>query len=39
MTNSIGYIHADLQNPDYVSWGQFLQQAEGWSREQIAEYQ
>ena len=39
MTNSIVYVHADLQNPDYVAWRRFLQEAEGWSQEQIAEYQ
>jgi phenylacetate-CoA ligase len=31
--------HADLSNPDYVEWLEFLQAADGWSAEQIAEYQ
>ena len=32
-------IHADLRNKHYCEWIQFLRQAEGWSRDQIAEYQ
>jgi phenylacetate-CoA ligase len=32
-------VHADLQNPDYRAWREFLRGAEGWSREQIRQYQ
>jgi len=32
-------VHADLLNPEYVVWRRFLQEAEGWSREQINDYQ
>lgn len=32
-------VHGDLKNQDYVAWREFLKGAEGWSQEQIAEYQ
>ncbi len=32
-------IHADLRNRHYCKWIQFLRESEGWSREQIQEYQ
>lgn len=32
-------IHADLRNKHYVEWVQFLRGTEGWSREQIDDYQ
>lgn len=32
-------IHADLQNKHYVEWIRFLRESEGWSEEQIEEYQ
>ena len=32
-------LHADLQNPEYVSWLCFLESSETWSREQIETYQ
>jgi len=31
--------HADLDNPDYVMWRDFLAGADKWSRDQIADYQ
>lgn len=31
--------HTDLQNPEYVSWIRFLEDANGWTKEQITEYQ
>ena len=32
-------IHKDLQNEHYLNWLRFLRESEGWSREQIADYQ
>jgi phenylacetate-CoA ligase len=32
-------VHADLQNKHYVEWIRFLRESEGWSKEQIEEYQ
>jgi len=32
-------IHADLKNPDYAAWKQFLRDSESWTRDQIADYQ
>jgi phenylacetate-CoA ligase len=32
-------IHADLDNPEYITWKAFLHQADNWTREQIKEYQ
>ena len=32
-------IHKDLQNEHYLNWRSFLKESEGWSREQIADYQ
>lgn len=32
-------IHWDLRNKYYVEWIKFLKESEGWSREQIEEYQ
>jgi hypothetical protein len=31
-------IHADLKNPDYLARQQFLQDSEGWNREQIEDF-
>jgi phenylacetate-CoA ligase len=31
--------HVDLENKDYIAWRHFLNEAEGWSKDQIAEYQ
>ncbi len=31
--------HRDLSNPHYVAWRRFLQQAERWSSQKIADYQ
>lgn len=33
------FVHADLKNPAYLTWRQFLRGAEGWSQEQITDYQ
>src|SRR5215831_7936117 len=32
-------VHADLINPHYCAWLQFLQESESWTAAQIAEYQ
>ncbi len=32
-------IHKDLQNKDYVAWTQFLREADGWSLEEIRQYE
>jgi len=32
-------VHADLQNQDYCAWREFLRGADGWTREQIRDYQ
>ncbi len=32
-------IHIDLTNPHYLKWMTFLRQSEGWSPDQIADYQ
>lgn len=32
-------VHSDLMNPEYLAWGHFLQNSEGWTRRQIEEYQ
>jgi len=31
--------HKDLQNKDYVAWTKFLRESDGWSLEQIKEYE
>lgn len=31
--------HKDLQNKDYVAWSKFLRESDGWSLEQIKEYE
>lgn len=32
-------VHKDLTNPDYVAWTDFLRIADGWSGQQIREYE
>ena len=34
-----GRVHADLTNPHYCTWLQFLEESESWTAAQIAEYQ
>lgn len=32
-------VHKDLTNKDYVAWTQFLREADGWTLEQISEFE
>lgn len=38
-TNAGGRVHADLTNPHYCPWLQFLEESESWTAAQIADYQ
>ena len=39
VSDGTGRVHADLINPHYCEWLQFLQESEFWTAAQIAEYQ